>query len=119
MIQKNTYLVPTDKCGVFWVMTFHVYNGFNQRIAYTGRFIKTSIKSTKPDNWLKKKTKVRSFIIRTKKLFRKVDGSNIIFFYNTGVLLRKRLTPRGKELFGPILYNVKRKKFINSFSKQI
>lgn len=119
IIQKQTYLTPTDKCGVWWVMVFHLYNGFNQKITYTGRFVKTSVRSTKPENWLKKKTKVRSFIIRTKKQYKKLDFTTIVFFSNTGVLLKKRLTPRGKELFGPILYNIKRKKFINSFSLQI
>jgi large subunit ribosomal protein L14 len=119
VIQKHTYLVPTDKCGVFWVRVFHVYNGFNQKITYTGRFVKVSVRATKPNNWLRKKTKVKAFIIRTRKYFKKIDSSTILFFYNTGVLLKKRLTPRGKEIFGPILYNIKRKKFINSFSLRI
>ena len=115
MIQKHTYLVPVDKCGVYWVMVFHLYNGFNQRITYTGRFVKASVKLTKPENLLRRKTKLRSFIIRTKKFYRKIDSSNIVFFFNGGVLLKKRLTPRGKEIYGSILYNIKRKKFINSF----
>lgn len=119
MIQKHTYLVPVDKCGVYWVMVFHLYNGFNQKVTYTGRFVKASVKETKPENWLKKKTKLRSFIIRTKKFFRKVDSSNIVFLFNSGVLLKKRLTPRGKEIYGSILYNIKRKKFISSFALQI
>ena len=100
-------------------MVFHLYNGFNQKITYTGRFVKASVKIVKPDNWLKKKTKLRSFIIRTKKHFRKIYSTTILLFFNNGVLLKKRLTPRGKELFGPILYNIKRKKFINSLSLQI
>ena len=100
-------------------MAFHLYNGFNQKISYMGRFIKVVVKSTKPNNRLRKKSKVRSFIMRTRKIFKKLDSSTVLFFYNTSVLLKKRLSPRGKELFGPILYNIKRKKFINSLSQQI
>jgi len=35
--------------------------------------------------------------------------------YNNVVLLKKRMTPQGKEIFGPTLYNIKRKKFVSSF----
>ena len=31
------------------------------------------------------------------------------------VLLKKRMTPRGKELLGPITYGLKRRKFVSSF----
>ena len=32
------------------------------------------------------------------------------------IILKKRLTPEGKEIFGPILRNFKKKKFLSSFS---
>jgi ribosomal protein L14 len=39
--------------------------------------------------------------LRTKKELHKNDGSFIKFKCNNIILLKKRLTPRGKELFGP------------------
>ena len=119
MIQKQTYLVPLDKCGVWWVCAFHLYYGFSRKISYTGEFVKVSIKITKPQNFLKKKGKVKGILIRTQKFFYKNDKSSLHFFSNNVVLLKKRLTPRGKELFGPTLYNIKRKKFLMSFSNSI
>ena len=115
MIKKNTQLEPADKCGVWLVSVFHLYYGFNRKTAYCGNFVKVSIRKTKPKNWLRKKTKLKGIIIRVRKEFLKRDGSWTKFDENSIVLLRKRLTPQGRELNGPITFNIKRRKFRNSF----
>ena len=115
MIYKSSKLVPADKCGVWLVKVFHLYRGFNRKVAYTGDFIKCSVKKTRPENWLKKKIKTKGIVVRTKKEVFKRDGSFVKFFFNNAVLLKKRMTPQGKEIFGPTLYNIKRKKFVSSF----
>jgi len=116
MIQKSTILVPADKCGVLSVNTFHLYKGFSRNFSKFGDYIKVSIRKTKPDNVLTKKTKRKAIIIRTKKNLSVCDGTNIRFYYNSVILLKKRLTPEGKEIFGPIVRNFKKKKFLSSFS---
>jgi large subunit ribosomal protein L14 len=116
MIQKSTILVPADKCGVFTVNTFHLYRGFSRRFSIFGDYIKVSIKKTKPENQLSKKSKRKALIIRTKKNISLSDGSFVRFDYNSVILLKKRLTPEGKEIFGPIVRNFKKKKFLSSFS---
>lgn len=116
MIQKGSYLIPADQCGVFWVKVFHLYKGFSRKITFTGGFVKVSVKVTRPDNWVTKKTKLKGIVIRTKKEVYKRDGSFIKFNKNYVVLLKKRLTPKGKELYGPTLKILKRKKFLSSFS---
>ena len=115
MIKKGTYLIPADNCGVWWVSVFHLYYGFSRKTAFCGNFVKVSVKRTRAHNWLKKKTKLRGIIIRVKKEFLRRDGSWVKFSENNIVLLKKRLTPQGKELSGPINRNIKRKKFKNSF----
>lgn len=47
---------------------------------------------------------------------RRVDGSISHSSANTCVLLKKRMTPRGKDLFGPISARVKKKRFSSSFA---
>ena len=116
MIQKGTYLIPMDKCGVWWVNTFHIYKGFNKKIGNSGNFIKVSVKNTRPNNWIVKKTKLNSLIILVKKEIMLLDNSNYKFKNNNCVLLKKRLTPKGKEIVGPGLKIIKRKKFLTSFS---
>lgn len=119
MIQKNTIIRPSDNCGVVRVNVFQVYKGSKGRLAFLGDFLKTSARIVKPENPIKKKTKMRAIIIRTKFNINRKDGSFISFNRNSVVLLKKRLTPRGKSIRGPIVRKIKRKKFISSFSKSI
>lgn len=119
MIQKGTYLIPMDKCGVWWVSAFHIYKGFHKKIGKSGDFIKISVKNTRPDNWVLKKSKLNAIIMLTKKEIVLNDGSHIKFKYNNVVLLKKRLTAKGKEIVGPGLKIIRRKKFLMSFSNTI
>ena len=116
MIQKNTILVPADNCGVLTVNTFHLYKGFSRKFSFFGDFIKISIRKTKPENKLTKKTKRKSIIVRTKKITYICDNSTIRYDYNNSVILKKRLTSEGTEIYGPILRCFKKKKFLSSFS---
>jgi ribosomal protein L14 len=50
MLQKSSYVVPADRCGVFWVNIFHLYKGSFRKKAYIGDFVKISVKLTQPDN---------------------------------------------------------------------
>jgi large subunit ribosomal protein L14 len=116
MVQKNSILIPSDKCGVLTVNTFHLYNGFKKKFSRFGEYIKVSIRKTKPDNTLVKKSKRKAILVRLKKELFIVDGTYVRFDYNSVILLKKRLTPEGKEIFGPIVRNFKKKKFLSSFS---
>jgi large subunit ribosomal protein L14 len=116
MIIKNSILVPTDKNGVWLVRVFHLYGGFFKKYASSGSFIKVSIRKTKLNSLVLKKNKMKSIIILTKKLIKKNDFSFFRFKLNSAVLLKRRLTPVGKELFGPSIFSLKRKKFLYSFS---
>ena len=115
MIQKNTILVPSDKCGVLTVNTFHLYKGFYRKFSSFGEYIKVSVRKTKPENFLIKKSKRKAIIIRTRKYTTISDGTLIKFNYSSVVVLKKRLTPEGKEIFGPILRNFKKKNFYLRF----
>jgi len=112
-------LKPVDTCGVFKVMVFHVYKGSQGRLAFSGDFVKSSAKIVKPENPIKKKSKHRCIITKTKYKNVRIDGSFIKFKRNSLILLKKRLTPKGKTLRGPISRNIRRKKFISSFSRSI
>jgi len=116
MIKKHTRLIPSDKCGVWEVKAIHLYKGFFRNTSYTGDFTKSTIRKVKPAFWKDKGTKVKNIIIRVKKETVKADGSYFFFKYNSCILLKKRLTPRGKELIGPTSFLVKRKKFLSSFA---
>lgn len=115
MFQKNSYLIPADKCGVWWVSIIHLYGGSYRKNSGIGDFVKISVKKTRPENWLKKKTKTKGMLVRSKKEIYRVDGTGIKFFTNNIVLFKKRTTPQGKVIFGPTVKNINRKKFLTSF----
>lgn len=116
MIQKSTILIPADKCGVLTVNTFHLYKGFSRKSSYFGEYIKISVRKIKPENPLTKKSKRKALIVRTTKSVGISDGSYCRFDFNSAVILKKRLTTEGKEIFGPIIRSFKKKKFLSSFS---
>ena len=115
MVQKETNLKPIDRCGVWSVRIFHLYNGSFRKSSTISNFVKVSVKKTRSNNWVPKKTKLKSIIVTLKKEITKLDGSYIKFRSNNTVLLKKRLTPKGKILVGPVSINLKRKRFLSSF----
>lgn len=115
MVQKLSICIPLDRCGVWAVKIFHLYDGFKHKIGKPGTFIKCSIKRTKPNNQIQQGSKSNGILINSVFRLNKKDGTKYYFNYNTLVLLKKRLTPRGRELYGIIPFRIKRKKFCNSF----
>ena len=115
MIQKNSLLTPLDKSFIKYVQVFHLYFGGKRKVSTSGFFFKSSIKKIKKYSTFKKGFKTNGIIILLKAINYKNDGINFKFKINSCILLKKRLTPRGKEIFGPSIFSIKRKKFINSF----
>jgi ribosomal protein L14 len=115
MVQKESRLNVADNCGVWSVGVFHIYRGFRHKIATTNDFVRVSLKKTKPANWLRRGKKSRAFIVRVcyKKL--RKDSSYIKLLSNDCLLLKKRMTPRGREILGPITYGIRKKKVLASF----
>lgn len=117
MVQKESILIPIDKCGVWFTKIFHIYGGSSKKWGLINSFVKVSVKLTKPNNWVKKKSKLKAIVIKTKKEIKKLDGSIIKFRLNKCVLLKKRLTPKGREIIGSCPFQIKRKRFLSSFIK--
>lgn len=116
MIKKGTILIPADNSGVLTINTFHLYGGFSRKVSHFGDYVKISIRLTKPENPLSKKSKRKALIIRVITNHSIIDGTYIRFNYNNAVILKKRLTTEGRELYGPIIRSFKKKKFLSSFS---
>ena len=119
MIQKCTIITPADNCGVLKTNVFHVYKGSNGKFGFSGDFLKVSVREVLPENNIKKKSKHKSILIRTTFKNFKKDGSNVNFQLNSLILLKKRLTPKGKLIKGPVSRIIRRKKFLSSFKKSI
>lgn len=125
MIFKKTWLNITDGTNVRWLQTFHLYKGFNRRVASVGFFIKGSARVVEPPRLEYKGFKVkfnkkgdicRGLLIRTRFMIKKYDGSPIYFKSNDSVLLKKKNDIKSKYLYGPVPIKLKRKKFLTLFN---
>jgi len=117
MIQKGSVLPTGDNSGVLKTRVFHVYKGAKGRIGFIGDFFKVSAREVLPENPIVKKSKHKSIVIRTKYKNLRKDGSYICFNKNVLILLKKRLTPKSTLLRGVVSNNIRRKKFLSSFTK--
>jgi len=115
MVQKTTIAVPADKSGALSVNVFHIYNKGRKKIGRVGDFVKTSVRALDLNTRVKKKSKHVSIFIRSAFRYSKKDGMEIYSDVNAVILLKKRLTPVGKEIYGPVYKVVRRKKFLSSF----
>lgn len=115
MIQKKTFVYPIDKSGVLLGNVFHVYRGGQKKISCVGDFVKISVRKAKPEIKLKKKSKVKALIARTKYYSSKLDGSGVYFYENSVVLIKRKLIMRSKEFIAPADWNIRRKRIIYKF----
>lgn len=112
MLQKESILKISDTCKVLTIKIFHIYGGFNTKIANCGFFVKGSVKTHHISSTTKIKKKVVGIIIRLKAKVPSLDGTILITKENNCVLLKKRTTPIGNEIIGPVYKKIKRKKLL-------
>lgn len=128
MIFKKTWLSVADNTNVEWLQTFHLYKGFYRKSTTVGFFIKGSARVVEPPRIEYKGFKVkfnkkgdicRGLFIRSTYRISRTDGSVTFFNNNSIILLKKKQELKSKYLYGPIPYNLKRKKFLILFKKII
>lgn len=115
MIQKNSFVFPIDKSGALLGNVFHTYKGGQKKISKVGEFVKISLRKVKPDIKLKKKAKLKALLVRACFKSTKQDGSNIYFYENSVVTIKRKLIMRSKEFTAPADRNIKRKKIVYKF----
>jgi large subunit ribosomal protein L14 len=92
-----------------------LHGGSKKKAAFVGNFIKFSVKQVNFDSIIEKGFKSNGILLNTVFRLAKHDGSYLKLKQNALVMLKKRMTPRGKELLGLIPYAIKRKKFRTAF----
>ncbi len=103
MVQKQSYLVVADNSGAKELMVIHIVGSTKKRYAYLGDLVVCSVKEAIPGGMVKKKQIVLVRIVRTRKEFRRDDGTYVRFDDNAGVIVKKEDgEPMGTRLFGPV-----------------
>ncbi|MCP6726528.1 MAG: 50S ribosomal protein L14 [Patescibacteria group bacterium] len=111
MIQPESKLTVADNSGAKMIQCFRVLGGTRKRYAQIGDVIVAAVKVAEPRRPVKKHEIVRAVIVRTKKPYRRKDGSYIKFDDNAAVILEKEKEPKGGRIFGPIPRELRDKGF--------
>ena len=116
MIQVQTNLDVADNTGAKKLECIKVLGGTRRRYARIGDIIVVSVKESTPTAVVKKGTVNRAVVVRTKKEFRRSDGSYIRFDRNAAVLINTQGEPIGTRIFGPVARELRAKQFTKIIS---
>ena len=116
MIQTQSILTVADNSGAKKVMCIKVLGDSKRRYARVGDLIICSVKTAIPGGTVKKGEVVRAVLVRTKKEYRRRDGSYIRFDENAAVIINKDQEPVGTRIFGPIARELREKNFMRIIS---
>jgi large subunit ribosomal protein L14 len=109
MIQLRSQLAVADNSGAKRLRVILVHGGSRRPFGHIGDVVSASVIDAQPNAALKKGDKVKAVIVRTRKEYRREDGSYIRFDDNAAVVIDSMETkmPRGTRVFGPIAREVK------------
>lgn len=116
MIQQETRLRVADNTGAKELLCIRVLGGSKRRYAGLGDLIVATVKDAIPGGNVKKGEVVKAVIVRTKKQYRRPDGSYIKFDENAAVILKGDGEPRGTRIFGPVGRELREKRFMRIIS---
>ncbi|NBC19298.1 MAG: 50S ribosomal protein L14 [Bacteroidetes bacterium] len=116
MIQQESRLAVADNSGAKEVLCVRVLGGSGRRYARVGDKIIVSVKSAIPGGNVKKGDVSPAVVVRTKKEYRRSDGSYIRFDENAAVLLNPQDEPRGTRIFGPVARELRERRFMRIVS---
>ena len=116
MIQPQTRLNVADNSGAKEIMCFRVLGGSFRRTAGVGDVIVASVKTATPGGTVKKGDVVKAVIVRTRKQYRRPDGSYIRFDDNAAVIINDAKQPKGTRIFGPVARELREKDYMKIVS---
>lgn len=102
MIQVGTKMIVADNSGAKRVECIKLLGGTNRVSSSVGDIVVVSVKVALPTSSVKKGSVQKAVIVRTKKEYRRIDGTYIRFDDNACVILDDASQPRGKRVFGPV-----------------
>jgi large subunit ribosomal protein L14 len=112
MIQQESRLTVTDNSGARELLVIQVVGGTRRKYGGVGDIVVGTVKKAVPNSAVKKSTVVKAVIVRTKKEYRREDGSYIAFDDNAAVLLdTEGRNPVGTRVFGPVARELRDKGF--------
>ena len=116
MIQAESKVKVADNTGAREIKCIKVLGGTKRRYARVGDTFIAAVKVANPGGVVKKSDVVKAVLVRSKKTFRRPDGSHIRFDDNAAVIIDTQNNPRGTRIFGPVARELRDKNFMKIIS---
>ncbi len=116
MIQMRTILEVADNSGARKISCINPLGSQVGRTATLGDIITANVKEATPEGNVKKGSVVKAVIVRTRKEYRRKDGTYIRFDENAAVLINDQKEPIGTRVFGPVSRELRDKEFLKIVS---
>lgn len=102
MVQTESRIKITDNSGAREILVIKVLGGSVVNYGGVGDLVVASVKKAAPNSAVKKSSIVKAVIVRTKKPYKRDDGSTIRFDDNAAVIVNADQQPVGTRIFGPV-----------------
>ena len=103
MIQLRSILKLADNTGAKKLRVIQVYGGWKRKFGGLGDTVMASVRQVTPRGLVKKGEMVKAVVVRTRRAYRRSDGSYIRFDDNAGVIINlENKEMRGTRIFGPV-----------------
>jgi large subunit ribosomal protein L14 len=117
MIQTESRLAVADNSGARELLVIKVLGGSRVNYGGIGDIVTATVKKAAPNSNVKKSQIVRAVIVRTRKEFRRDDGSSIRFDDNAAVIIDPvSKNPVGTRIFGPVARELRQEGFTRILS---
>ena len=105
-----------DNAGARTARCIRVLGGSRKRYAGVGDLIVVAVHGVTPNGPLEEGQVARAVVVRTKKEYRRPDGSYIRFDDNAAVLVNDDKEPMGTRIFGPVARELRDKQYMRIVS---
>ncbi len=102
MIQERSILKVADNSGAKRIRCFRILGGTRRRYANLGDVFIASVQEAEPRKGVKKKDIVKAVLVRSRKPYRRTDGSYLRFDENAAVIVDAKKEPIATRIFGPM-----------------
>ena len=116
MIHEYSVVKMADNAGARTGRCIRVLGGSRKRYAGIGGLIVVALHGVAPNGALEEGQVAKAVVVRTKKEYRRADGSYIRFDDNAAVLVNDDKEPTGTRIFGPVARELREKQYMRIVS---
>ena len=116
MIHEYSVVKMADNAGARTGRCIRVLGGSRKRYAGIGDLIVVALHGVAPNGALEEGQVAKAVVVRTKKEYRRADGSYIRFDDNAAVLVNDDREPTGTRIFGPVARELREKQYMRIVS---